>query len=418
MDEKLAYSAKARHPGKTKYRCGMKQQDDAEATGEVDDLLSSVGLGHGRRKTLAESWQNGERMTKTTRACQKTLHGPSAAHRDEGTLSDKAAKRVEPVRAPGWLRYAWLRHGFSTRAAGVSSIYDSGGGNGSLNLGWTQHDDPANVAENRRRFMAAVAGEHAHAAATSCSGPSVPCSLLPVPSLVTLRQFHSAMLRIVEPEDLDHPARLQTADGRAVLRGDGMMTDLPGVFLGIQTADCVPVLVADVRRRAVAAFHAGWRGTLARIVERGIGAMRLRYGSRPEDLIAVVGPSIGPCCYSVGEEVRFEFESQFAYARELFGEIFDSDPVRDKYPLLFLTARAPGHSNIGPQIHLNLWQANRRQLLDAGIPAKRITVIGECTACAGLGTVAGRKYFSHRAESGFTGRMMAVIGVANSAGKK
>jgi hypothetical protein len=418
MDEKLAYSAKARHPGKTKYRCGMKQQDDAEATGEVDDLLSSVGLGHGRRKTLAESWQNGERMTKTTRACQKTLHGPSAAHRDEGTLSDKAAKRVEPVRAPGWLRYAWLRHGFSTRAAGVSSIYDSGGGNGSLNLGWTQHDDPANVAENRRRFMAAVAGEHAHAAATSCSGPSVPCSLLPVPSLVTLRQFHSAMLRTVETEDLAHPARLRTADGRAVLRGDGMMTDVPGVFLGIQTADCVPVLVADVRRRAVAAFHAGWRGTLARIVERGIGAMRLRYGSRPEDLVAAIGPSIGPCCYSVGEEVRFEFESQFAYARELFGEIFDSDPVRDKYPLLFLTARAPGHSNIGPQIHLNLWQANRRQLLDAGIPARHITVIGECTACAGLGTIAGRKYFSHRAESGFTGRMMAVIGVANSAGKK
>ncbi len=376
----------------------MKQQDDAEATGEVDDLLSSVGLGHGRRKTLAGSWQNGERMTKTTRACQKTLHGPSAVHGDDGTRSDKAAKRVEPVRAPSWLRYAWLRHGFSTRAAGVSTIYDSGGGNGSLNLGWTQQDDAANVAENRRRFMAEIAGGPAQA--------------------VTLRQFHSAMLRTVETNDLAHPARQRTADGRAVLRGDGMMTDVPGVFLGIQTADCVPVLVADVRSRAVAAFHAGWRGTLARIVERGIGAMRLRYGSRPEDLVAVVGPSIGPCCYSVGEEVRFEFESQFAYARELFSEIFDSDPVRDKYPLLFLTARAPGHSNIGPQIHLNLWQANLRQLLDAGIPARRITVIGECTACAGLGTAAGRKYFSHRAESGFTGRMMAVIGVANSAGKK
>jgi len=376
----------------------MKQQDDAEATGEVDDLLSSVGLGHGRRKTLAGSWQNGERMTKTTRACQKTLHGPSAAHGDDGTRSDKAAKRVEPVRAPSWLRYAWLRHGFSTRAAGVSTIYDSGGGNGSLNLGWTQQDDAANVAENRRRFMAEIAGGPAQA--------------------VTLRQFHSAMLRTVETNDLAHPARQRTADGRAVLRGDGMMTDVPGVFLGIQTADCVPVLVADVRRRAVAAFHAGWRGTLARIVERGIGTMRLRYGSRPEDLVATIGPSIGPCCYSVGEEVRFEFESQFAYARELFSEIFDSDPVRDKYPLLFLTARAPGHSNIGPQIHLNLWQANLRQLLDAGIPARRITVIGECTACAGLGTAAGRKYFSHRAESGFTGRMMAVIGVANSAGKK
>ena len=122
------------------------------------------------------------------------------------------------------------------------------------------------------------------------------------------------MVRIVEAGDRAHPARLQTADGRAVLRGDGMMTNVPGVFLGIQTADCVPVLVADVRRRAVAAFHAGWRGTLARIVERGIGTMRLRYGSRPQDLLAAVGPSIGPCCYAVGEEVRHEFESQFAYA--------------------------------------------------------------------------------------------------------
>ncbi len=343
---------------------------------EGDDLLCSVGLGHGRR--------------------------------------------VDMIRAPGWLRYAWLRHGFSTRVGGVSTIYDSGAGVGSLNLGWTRQDDPANVAENRRRFMAEVAGKAeqvaggtTQAGTTSRSRPVVPCSLSPAPYLVTLRQFHSGMIRVVEAEDRAQPARLQTGDGRAVLRGDGMMTDVPGVLLGIQTADCVPILVADVRGRAVAAFHAGWRGTLARIVERGIGTMRLHYGSRPQDLVAVVGPSIGPCCYAVGEEVRHEFESQFAYARELFSEVHDSNPVRKKYPMLFLTARAPGHSNIGPQIHLDLWEANRRQLLDAGVPARRITVIGECTACAGVGTAAGRKYFSHRAESGFTGRMMAVVGVAN-----
>jgi YfiH family protein len=352
----------------------MNRQNNAGATGEANDLPCSVGLGQGRRANM--------------------------------------------VRAPGWLRYAWLRHSFSTRAGGVSTVYDSGSRQdqgaavGSLNMGWTQQDDPANVTENRRRFMAEVTGAPVQAVATSSSKPSVPRSLSPVLSLVTLRQFHSGMVRIVEREDLAQPARLQTADGRAVLRGDGMMTNLPGVFLGIQTADCVPILVADVRRRAVAAFHAGWRGTLARIVERGIGAMRLRYGSRPQDLVAVVGPSIGPCCYSVGEEVRFEFESQFAYARDLFSEVYDSDPVRDKYPMLFLTARAPGHSIIAPQGHLDLWEANRRQLLDAGVPAGRITVIGECTACAGVGTDAGRKYFSHRAENGFTGRMMAVVGVA------
>jgi YfiH family protein len=375
----------------------MNRLDNPEATGEVDDLLASVGLGHGRRKTLTGSWQDGQRRTRSSRASRETVPGPAAARNSDGTRRGEAARRVEVVRAAGWQRYAWLRHGFSTRAGGVSSIYGQGAGEALLNLGWTKQDKAANVTENRRRFMVKVAGASTQA--------------------VTLRQFHSGMIRVVEVGDRALDGRLQTVGGRAMLRGDGAMTNLPGVFLGIQTADCVPVLVADVRRRAVAAFHAGWRGTLARIVERGIGTMRLRYGSRPQDLVAVVGPSIGPCCYSVGEELRFDFESQFAYAPQLFSEVYDSDPVRDKYPLLFLTARAPGHSNIGPQVHLDLWQANRRQLLDAGIPARRITVVGECTACAGLGTAAGRKYFSHRAESGFTGRMMAVVGLAAAPAK-
>jgi hypothetical protein len=201
-----------------------------------------------------------------------------------------------------------------------------------------------------------------------------------------------------------------------VLRGDALMTRQRGLLLGIQTADCVPVLIADTKTRAVAAFHAGWRGTLARIVERGVGTMRLEFGSQPKNLIAAIGPAIGACCYSVGEEVRHEFESQFAYAPELFSEVYDSDPVRDKYPMLFLTARAPGHSNIGPQIHLDLHEANRRQLLDAGVSAKAITVVGECTACARLRD-GRRKYFSHRAEHGFTGRMLSAIGVVHGTRK-
>ncbi len=105
------------------------------------------------------------------------------------------------------------------------------------------------------------------------------------------------------------------------------MTDEPGLLLAIQTADCIPVLVADRKRRAVAAFHAGWRGTVKRIVEIGIGRMRLAFGSRPEDLVAAIGPGIGACCYAVGEEVLSEFESQFAYARALFREVYYADPV-------------------------------------------------------------------------------------------
>ena len=361
----------------------MDWAESAEAIAEVDELLAQGGLDHGRRKTRAGAGKRGERQA---RASKSALEPPKKAR--------QAAGRIPVVRAVGWEKVAWLRHGFSTRAGGVSPIYGPISGHGSLNslnslnLGWTQQDDPANVARNRSRFLGEVAGGAAA-------------------RLVTLRQIHSGLIRAVEAADRG----FETPDGRALLRGDGLMTDAPGVVLAIQVADCVPVLVADVRRRAVAAFHAGWRGTLKRIVERGIGTMRLRYGSRPEDLVAAVGPSIGACCYAVGEEVRHEFESQFAYAEQLFREVYDSDPVREKYPLLFLTARAPGHSNIGPQIHLDLWEANRRQLLDAGLRAGRITVIGECTACTRVQGGA-LKYFSHRGESGFTGRSMGVVGVA------
>jgi YfiH family protein len=344
--------------------------ESAEAIGAVDEILAGVGLTHGKRKTRTGAWKDGERVKRPR--------------------SSKAASAKKPRGAPGvvsvseWEKLPWLRAGFSTRQGGASAAY----GEGELNLGWTKEDKPAIVAENRKRFIKAVAGKSSF-------------------EFAAIRQFHSGMVRIIEK---DHGPLIQP-DGKAVFRGDALMTDLPGIMLGVQTADCIPVLIADKRTHAVAAFHAGWRGTLARIVERGIGAMRLRYGSRPQDLVAAIGPGIGSCCYAVGEEVRFEFESQFAYAPELFTEVYDSDPIREKYPLLFLTARAPGHSNIGPQIHIDLWEANRRQLLDAGVLAKNITVTAECTGCAREKN-GERRYFSHRMEHGYTGRMMAVIGVA------
>jgi YfiH family protein len=363
------------------------QIDDAEAIGAVDAMLAQGGLQHGRRAT---------RTRATGRPLEQTGSGAgSGAEPRTGHVPEAASASCSPgvVTVADWKRFPWLRAGFSTRQGGGSTIYNAAGADGperegEQNLGWTASDPAAVVAENRRKFVATVA----HAAPMR---------------LVTLRQFHSAMLRRGEGV----ADQLAAADGKAILRGDGLMTQQPGLLLGVQTADCVPVLIADTRTRAVAALHAGWRGTLRRIVERTVGTMRLEFGSQPQDLVAAVGPAIGPCCYSVGEEVRFEFESQFAYSPELFSDVYDSDPVREKYPMLFLTARAPGHSNLGPQIHLDLWQANRRQLLEAGVPPAAIHVVAECTACARL-PEARRKYFSHRDEHGFTGRMLSVIGVA------
>jgi len=297
------------------------------------------------------------------------------------------------VAIPAWKSYPWLRAGFSTRQGGQTTAY-AAGGPPEQNLGYTPEDDPATVAETRRRLVAAI---------TKDRKPSR------LPDLITIRQCHTGIIRRVDSSALP----LSTAEGKALLRGDGLFTRDPNLLLGILTADCVPVLIADTRTHAVAAFHAGWRGTLARIVERGVGTLRQEFGSRPQNLIAAIGPAIGACCFAIGEEVRDEFDSQFAYAPGLFSEVYVADPIREKYPMLFLTARAPGHSNLGPQIHLNLWEANRRQLLDAGLTASSISVIGECTACTRLRD-GRRKYFSHRAEHGFTGRMLSVIGARAS----
>jgi copper oxidase (laccase) domain-containing protein len=133
--------------------------------------------------------------------------------------------------------------------------------------------------------------------------------------------------------------------------------------------------------------------------------MRRCFGTRPRDLKAAIGPGIHGCCYNVGPEVREEFESQFAYAERLFRVVEETDPVREKYPMLFLTARAPGHSELPKKIYLDLVEANRQQLLAAGLSAKSIEASPLCTNCR------TDLLFSYRAEKGKTGRMMAVAGI-------
>jgi YfiH family protein len=297
-----------------------------------------------------------------------------AANKLKRKMAKPDAKTLETLRAESFAGIPWLAHGFSTRQGGVSTCY----GGKTLNLGQTQHDTHANVERNRALCLMALG-------AVNEDG-----SLWP---LVQVRQIHSAIIHRV------------SAVSTQELAGDGMITNSPGLLLAIKTADCVPVLVADVKRRVVGAFHAGWRGTVARVVEKGVGEMRRQFGSAPSDLRAAIGPCVRKCCYAVGDEVRAEFESQFTYASELFEEVFDSNAIHIKYPMLFLDQRAPGHGDLGPETHLDLVGANQRQLEAAGVGPEHISIIEGCTACD------TKRFFSHRAEFGKTGRMMAVIGI-------
>ncbi len=268
-------------------------------------------------------------------------------------------------------------------------------GGASLNLGFTKDDSKAAVVRNRAAFLRGVGASNNVREKSSQLWP-----------LVTLRQVHSDIIRFVDHRFIDH----RFVDGFVdtpvePLVGDGLITSTPGLLLGIQTADCLPIILVDRKRRAVGVFHAGWRGTVKRIVEKGIGEMVRQFQSHPRDLIAAIGPGIHGCCYEVGEEVREQFESQFAYAAGLFREEEEFNEVREKYPMLFLTARAPGHSVLPKKIFLNLVEANRRQLLAAGVPAKSIEASPHCTNCC------GDLLFSYRAEKGKTGRMMGVVGI-------
>ena len=288
--------------------------------------------------------------------------------------------RLTVLRSETLTRVPWLIHGFSTRSAGFSRVY----GGRTLNLGLTKQDTRIAVERNREAFLSelgAVTGK----------------KLWP---LVTLRQIHSDLIHCVEEVP------------KEPLVGDGLITRMQGVVVAIQTADCLPVILVDTKQRAVGVFHAGWRGTVKRMVEKGVGEMRRHFGTLPRDIKAAIGPGVHSCCYEVGPEVRQQFESQFAYADDLFRETKESDPVREKYPLLFLTARAPGHSDLPTKIFLDLAEANRRQLIDVGVLSTNISTSRLCTACS------PDLLFSYRAEKGVTGRMMGAAGIRNSSEKK
>jgi purine-nucleoside/S-methyl-5'-thioadenosine phosphorylase / adenosine deaminase len=203
----------------------------------------------------------------------------------------------------------------------------------------------------------------------------------------------------------DHPPR--------ALRGDALIADGAGMLLGIRVADCVPVLMVDRERRAVAAVHTGWRGALHRIVEKAVGEMGRMFGSRPGNLLAAVGPSIRKCCYEVGPELVDAFCGAFSAGESFFHKVAATPEelrMALRYQTLFMLQAPPGHQmeDSFSKVHLDLAAAVRYQLENAGVPAGRIDVADYCTACR------TDLFYSFRKEGARAGRMMAVIGMRES----
>jgi len=277
------------------------------------------------------------------------------------------AKKITGLRilqVPALSKLPWLIHACSTRPGGVSPLADEK----VLNLGFTDWDTRENVQENRRRFQSAA------------DVPDLP--------LIALKQFHSDVIHVFESSPNDPCS------------GDASITNCPGLLLAIQTADCVPILLVDPKKRAIAAIHAGWRGTLARIAAKAIGKMQMHYGTKPPDLVAAIGPSIGPCCYEVGTEVATQFLSQFPDAPDYFDEFRTGD---EPNPIQWLNMMPPGHQPPPKGVLLDLRKANRSQLLSAGLRPQNIHVSDLCTACH------PDLLFSYRKQGPASGRLMSVI---------
>jgi len=295
----------------------------------------------------------------------------SAASSTEWKL--RRAGRLPILEAPSLAPLKWLVHGFSTRPGGVSEL----NGTRVLNLGFADWDSRDRVLENRKKFFAAIGASKMR--------------------IVTLRQIHS---------DISHRVDAASARAAEAPQGDALFTCEPGILLAVQTADCVPILLADTKLHAVAAIHAGWRGTLRRIAAKTLGRMQMEFGTHPENVIAALGPGIGRCCYEVGSDVAREFHAQFPNAREWFDGPFDALASGENDPnwLPWLTMRPPGHPPPSPHVNLDLIAANRAILIDAGVPPRQISASEFCTSCR------TDLFFSYRRERS-TGRLMAAIGV-------
>lgn len=247
-----------------------------------------------------------------------------------------------------------VRHGFSTRLGGVSE-----GCLSSMNLSFTRGDDPEKVRENFRRMGMAIGFE--------------------TKDLVLSDQTHTTNVRLVTEADRGKGFDRE----RDYTDVDGLITDTPGLMLVTIYADCVPLYFVDPVHKAVGLSHSGWKGTVHRIGKVTLERMKEAFGTRPEDVQAAIGPSICQDCYEVSEDVAQAFMDEFA------------DQLDDR--LVYRKGNG--------KYQLNLWNANERILLEAGIRPEHLSITNICTCCN------HELLFSHRASHGQRGNLAAFLGL-------
>lgn len=252
----------------------------------------------------------------------------------------KTIKEISYYSSPNLESSPEIVHAFLGRTGGVSS-----GHLASLNLGRREEDSAENLAENKRRAVQTFG--------------------IDSEGLITVSQVHGDNIIVVDSPDTS-PHGIKSLDA------DGLITNIKGMTIGILTADCVPVILYDGKNKVIAAVHAGWKGTAAKIAVKTVEIMAERYKSRPQEITAAIGPAIGPCCYKVGEDV----------------------------------VAAVGHREEAAELrgcewYLNLQKANFLQLQGAGVADIDLSDI--CTSCR------TDLFFSHRAEQGKTGRQLSFI---------
>lgn len=273
---------------------------------------------------------------------------------DRPAMNIKENKGVTYLTYPALEELSGFVHAFSTRLGGISEgIYSS------MNLSFTRGDDENSVMENYRRLAEAVG--------------------FSVENIVTSDQTHTANVRVITEADRGNGI----TKPRPYTDVDGMITNVPGLVLATFYADCVPLYFIDPVRKAIGLSHSGWRGTAAHIGAVTVRKMQEEYGSLPEDIYGAIGPSICQECYEVSEDVILEFQ-----------KTFPEQSWRDLF-----------YRKENGKYQLNLWEANRQIMLEAGLIEEHISLPGLCTCCN------PEFLFSHRASRGKRGNLGAFLGI-------